>query len=350
MVSESINYNGGINLLKEIYSAGIIGIGVNIPDEVRKNDFWDNIPIAYSTRKARDPFIGIDQRRVFSDELLPSDVEVVAARRALEDSGVNPDDIDLVIVHSMVQDEITPGNASLVQHKLGLKNAGAWNMDTCCSSFVTMAIAAANLIAMGTYKNIIIVTSIIHSQILDYTSYLSPSAGDGASAVVMGRVSEGRGYIASHCESYGAYHDAFTLKSKIPEGSKLVHYKPSLEKPILVFNDETAYKAGKNSLKNMTTAIGAVLNKGNVKPEDIDFFVSHQPIHWAHDAWRDAFGIPPSKSYQTFRKYGNLASSTIPINLFEAREKDMLNDDGIILMASSGAGENFSVALFRWGK
>jgi 3-oxoacyl-[acyl-carrier-protein] synthase-3 len=166
----------------------------------------------------------------------------------------------------------------------------------------------------------------------------------------MGRVSEGRGYITSHCESEGEYHDAYTLKNKIPEGSKCLHYKPSPAKPILVFNDEVAYKTGKNSVKNMTAAISVVLDKGKVRPEDIDFFVSHQPIHWAHDAWRDALGIPPSKSYQTFRKYGNLASSTIPINLFEARKKDMLCDDGIVLMASPGAGENFSVALFRWGK
>ncbi len=337
-------------MLKEIYNAGILGIGVNIPEQVRKNDFWDGIPLVNLTRKERNPFEGIDERRVFDEALLPSDIEVVAAKRAIDDSGVNPDEIDLVLVHSMIQDELTPGNASLLQHKLGLKNAAAWNMDTCCSSFVTMTIAASNLIAMGTFKNIIIITSIIHSQVLDYSHYLSPSAGDGAGAVVMGRVSEGRGYIASHCESHGEYHDAFTLKCKIPGDAQWVHYKPSPAKPILVFNDEIAYKAGKNSVKNMTSAISGALDKANVKPEDIDFFVSHQPIHWAHDAWRDAFGIQASKSYQTFRKYGNLASSTIPINLFEARKRDMLFDNAIVLMASPGAGENFSVALFRWGK
>lgn len=337
-------------MLKEIYNAGIIGIGSNIPDEIRKNDFWDNMPLNNLERKERDPFKGIDERRVYSDELLPSDVETEAARRALVDSGIDPDEVDLVMVHSMVQDELIPGNASLVQHKLGLKNAGAWNMDTCCSSFVTMAIAASNLIAMGTFKNIIIVTSVLHSHILDYSHYISPSLGDGAAAVVMGRVSEGRGYIASHCISNGAYHDAFTLKEKIPGGSKWVHYRSSPSKPVLVFNDETAYKIGKNSLNDMTSAIRTGLENGNINPEEIGFFVSHQPVHWAHDAWRDAFGIPASKSYQSFRKYGNIASATIPVNLFEARRRDMLYDDAIVLMASSGAGENFSVALFKWGK
>lgn len=336
--------------MTEIYNAGILGMGVNIPEEIRKNDFWDNIPMVNLTRKERNPFEGIDERRVFKEDLLPSDIEVEAAKRAIEDSGVNPDDIDLILVHSMLQDELIPGNASLVQHKLGLKNAGAWNMDTCCSSFVTMAITASNLIAMGTFKNILIVTSIIHSQMLDYSHYISPSLGDGAAAVVMGRVSCERGYIASHCGSNGAYHKAFTLKEKIPAYKEWVHYKPSPAKPVLVFDDDVAYKIGKNSLKDMTAAISATLEKANVKPEDIDFFVSHQPVHWAHGAWRDAFGIPPEKSYQTFRKYGNLASTTIPVNLYEARENGLLHKDGIVLMASSGAGENFSIALFRWGK
>lgn len=337
-------------MLREVYSAGIIGLGSNMPEEVRKNDFWDNMNIVNLTRKERNPFEGIDERRVFPEDLIPSDAEVEAGRRAIEDSGLDPDEIDLVMVHSMLQDELIPGNASLVQHKLGLRNAGAWNMDTCCSSFVTMSIAASNLIAMGTFKNILIVTSVFHRHMLDFSHYISPSLGDGAAAVVMGRVSEGRGYITSHCASNGAYHDAFTLKERIPDGQKWVHYKPSPSKPVLVFNDETAYKIGKNSLKDMVGVLNTLLDKAKVKPEDIDFFVSHQPVHWSHDAWRDALGIPATKSYQTFRKYGNLASTTIPVNLFEAREKGFLHDDGIVLMTSSGAGENFSAALFKWGK
>lgn len=337
-------------MIKEIYNAGIIGMGSNMPEEVRKNDFWNDMIIENLARKDRNPFIGIEERRVFPEDLLPSDAETEAGRRAIKDSGLNPDEIDLVMVHSMLQDELIPGNASLVQYKLGLKNAGAWNMDTCCSSFVTMAIAASNLIAMGTFKNILIITSVFHRHILDYTHYISPSLGDGCAAVVMGRVSEGRGYIASHCLSNGEYHDAFTLKEKIPDGKTWSHFKPSPAKPVLVFNSETAYKIGKNSLKDMMSFLNTLLDKANVSGRDIDFFLSHQPVHWSHDAWRDGLGIPAEKSYQTFSKYGNIASSTIPVNLFEANEKGMLKDDAIVLMTSSGAGENFSAALFKWGK
>lgn len=337
-------------MLREVYNAGILGLGSNMPEEVRKNDFWDNIDIENLSRKERSPFIGIEERRVFPEDLLPSDAETEAGRRAIKDSGLDLDQIDLVMVHSMLQDELIPGNASLVQYKLGLENAGAWNMDTCCSSFVTMAIAASNLIAMGTFKNILIITSVFHRHILDYTHYISPSLGDGCAAVVMGRVSEGRGYMGSHCSSNGAYHDAFTLKEKIPDGKGWSHFRPSPAKPVLVFNPDTAYKIGKNSLNDMMSVLNTLLVKTNVNCEDIGFFISHQPVYWSHDAWRDGLGIPANKSYQTFNKYGNIASTTIPVNLFEANEKGMLKADDIVLMTSSGAGENFSAAIFKWGK
>lgn len=337
-------------MLREIYSAGIIGIGSNMPEQIRKNDFWDEYPILNLPNKDKDPFKGTVERRVFPENIAPSDAETEAGRRAIEDAGLNKDDIDLVMVHSMLQDEIIPGNASLVQYKLGLKNAGAWNMDTCCSSFVTMFIAASNLIAMGTFNNILIITSVFHSHMLDYAHYITPSLGDGSAAVVVGRVAEGRGYKVSHCTSHGQYHDGFTMKERIPMHEKWVHYKPSPAKPVLVFNNEITYKIGKNSVKDMTEVITDTLNKGELTPQDIDFMVTHQPVYWAHDAWREALGIDASKSYQSFKQYGNLASSTIPVNLYEAREKGLLKDDDMILFASSGAGENFSVALLKWGK
>jgi len=79
-------------------------------------------------------------------------------------------------------------------------------------------------------------------------------------------------------------------------------------------------------------------------------FLSHQPCHWAHGAWRDSVGISPDNSYETFGKYGNIASATVPVNLFEAYEKGFLKEGSNLLMASSGAGENHIAAVLKWGK
>jgi 3-oxoacyl-[acyl-carrier-protein] synthase III len=334
-----------IMMLKEVYSAGIIGIGLNIPEEIRKNSYWDNIEIVNSRKEKSSLFVGIEERRVFPDKVPPSDFETVAAMRAIKDSGLDPDDIDLVMVHSMLQDKLIPGNASLLQHKLGLKNAGAWNIDTCCSSFVSMLIAASHLIMMGTCKNIVIATSILHSRMISPTHYLSTIVGDGAAAVVMSRVSEGRGFISSDFHSKGEYHDAFTMREVCITTENGV--EPSIE---FFTHDELVRSIGRNSVNDVTYVINKAMDKANIDAKDIDFMITHQPSPWAHSAWRDAIGVPETKAHESFSRYGNLASTSIPVNLFEARELGKLKDDDTILLVSPGAGENFSVAFLKWGK
>lgn len=130
----------------------------------------------------------------------------------------------------MIQDEILPCNASKVQHKLGLKNAGAWNIDTCCSSFVTMIVIASNLIAAGEFRNILIAVSAFNSQLSDFSDYLCINLKDAAGAAVMGRVPEERGYISSACTSDGSYHDAFILTERLPYNiKKEVHFKSTFQ-------------------------------------------------------------------------------------------------------------------------
>lgn len=332
-------------MLREVYSAGIVGIGLNMPDEIRKNNYWDDIEIINSRKEKSQLFVGIDERRVFPPNVPPSDFETVAAMRAIKDAGLKPDDIDLVMVHSMLQDKLIPGNASLVQHKLGLENAGAWNLDTCCSSFVSMLIAASHLIMMGTCKNIVIATSILHSRMVSPTHYLSTIVGDGAAAVVMSRVSEGRGFIASNFHSKGEYHDAFTMREVAITTENGVEVTAEF-----TTNDEQVRNIGRNSVNDVTEVINKAMLKANINSEDIDFFISHQPSPWAHGAWRDAIGVPVEKSYESFSRYGNLASTSIPVNLFEARALGKLKDDDTILLVSPGAGENFSVVFLKWGK
>ena len=335
-------------MLKEIVPAGILGIGAYIPEEVRKNDFWKDTKIVNLPEGRKSPFERIAERRIFPSDMLPSDAEVKAAEVAIKDSGISKDDIDLIMIHSMIQDEIIPSNASLVQYKLGLKNAGAWHMDSCCSSFVTMVTTASNLIAMGEFKNILIVTSVFHSRIIDTSDYLSLYVGDGAGAIVMGEVPEGHGYVASCCNSDGFYHDAFTLSERMPLGENKRNYsEKSPLRPFLTTNPVKTNMIGKNSLSIMQDILEKTLRKAHMKSDDIDMFFSHQPADWTHSAWRDSINISKERSYETFHKYGNIASSSIPVNLYEAKEKGLLKKGQTLLIASSGAGENHIAAIIK---
>lgn len=334
---------------KNLIPAGILGVAAYIPQEIRTNDYWDGVDFG-PLKPGKDPFKGISERRVIPENILPTDVEAEVGIRALEASGLKPKDVDLVMVQSMTPEEILPGDACRVQYKMGLKNAGAWNVDTCCSSFVTMVVMASNLIATGEFNNILIIASACITCTADKNDYLSIPMGDGAGAVVMGRVSEGRGYVASFCDSHGKYHKGFTVKLRQPKGYQRSHFMPSQEKAYLTFQEDITREVGKNSIDDMKRVLNKVLEKSHCTSKDIGLFLSHQPCHWAHDAWRDSIGIPPQKSYQTFEKYGNIASATIPINLFEALNLGMLKDDDYLLIASPGAGANHIAAILRWGK
>jgi 3-oxoacyl-[acyl-carrier-protein] synthase-3 len=336
-------------MYKGLYRAGILGMGAAIPELIRKNDYWNNIKFS-DLKEGKNPFEGIEERRVFPETVLPSDAEMKAGQQAMEMAEVLPDEIDLVIVQSMIQDEILPGNACLVQFKLGLKNAGAWTVDTCCSSFVTMVVTASNLIAAGEFKKILIITSAFCSRLADFSDYQCCYLGDGAGAAVLGRVSDEHGYIASYCNSHGEYHKGFTLQTRQPKGYERRHFSPSLEKPLLTFDKELIREVGRKSTGHMEEVLEKVLEKSNLIPKDIDLFLSHQPCHWAHGAWRDSVGIGIDNSYQTFSKYGNIASATVPVNLFEAHARGMLKDGSNLLIASSGAGENHIAAVLNWGK
>ncbi|QNU68132.1 ketoacyl-ACP synthase III [Ruminiclostridium herbifermentans] len=334
---------------KSLLSAGILGVASVIPQEVRKNDFWNNIKFL-DLKEGKNPFENIEERRVFPEGMLPSDAEAEAGKKAMEVAGVSADEIDLVMVQSMMQDEILPGNACIVQHKLGLKKAGAWTIDTCCSSFVTMVVMASNLIATGEFKKILIITSAFNSPMIDFSDYQGCYVGDAAGAIVMGPVSDDKGYIASFCNSHGEYHKGFTLQLRQPALYDRKHYMPSLEKILLTFDKDLIREIGKGSVEHMKFVLDRVFEKSQLSAEDIDLFLSHQPCHWAHGAWRDSVGIKPENSYQTFSKYGNIASATIPVNLSEAVNKGLLMDGSNLLIASSGAGENHIAAIIKWGR
>lgn len=339
-------------MLREMKNAGILGMSIFMPEKVVTNDYWnDKEFVNLPSRKSREScFKGIEERRFFPKEMLPSDAESEAGKRALINAGVKPEEIDLLLVHSMVPDEVIPGNASLVQHKMGLINAGAWNMDTCCSSFVSMLISASSLIATGTFRKILIITSIFHSKILDENDYLSVVIGDGAGAVVMGEVSEDKGYLASHVTSDGYFHDAFTVRERMPLVCDYKrHYEAAPFKNLMTTNPEKTREMGKRTIEFMTPVMNTALEKASAKASDIDFFFSHQPVYWAHDAWREVLGLSQEKSYQTFNIYGNLASTSIPASMYHALQENKISDGDLVLFASSGAGENHAALVMRWG-
>ncbi|HNB24039.1 MAG TPA: 3-oxoacyl-[acyl-carrier-protein] synthase III C-terminal domain-containing protein [Candidatus Melainabacteria bacterium] len=303
--------------------------------------------------KQSDPFQGTKERRrvppdpesltnsIIPHPMLPSDAETLAGALALVNGNIDRDEIDLLLTASQIPDLPLPPNASLVQHKLQLNNAGAYEVDTCCSSFVTMVELASALVRAGIKNKILIVASYIDSLVTDKSSYFSVNTGDAAVAGVVARVEEKEGFVASHSSSHGSRHNGIILEKREPNLLKKTAQSSRYEQEFVTFyNPQATREIARNSQQDMQDLVRGLLQKAQLEISDIDFFVTHQPVHWAANAWREALGIPAEKFYESFSSYGNIACCSAAVNLFEAIEKNLIKCGDRVLLASSGAGEN----------
>jgi 3-oxoacyl-[acyl-carrier-protein] synthase-3 len=357
--SQLVDFLRNHTLLQDEYIQVIEKEGV-LPGSVETNEEgWLNQPWyeawvnSMPEKKRADPFQGTKERRrvpldpssirnsLHPHPMLPSDAEVIAASMAICSSGVNPDDIDLVLAHSQVSDRPLPQNTSLIQYKLKLKNAGAYGVDSCCSSFVTMTELACSLVATGIKKNILVVSSFIDSHVNDKSTHFSVDTGDGATAAIITRVDEGYGYLSSCSTSHGERHDGIIYENRSPQLLQRIDSGPTYSQLFTTFfNKEANKEIAKNAATDLKFVVEKSLEKANLTISEIDFFVTHQPVAWAGNVWREAIGMPENKFYQSFEKYGNIATSATATNLMEAIEKGLIKGDDKVIIASSGAGEN----------
>ena len=364
MVTALTDFLHSQTLLPEAYIKEIEETGC-LPGRVETNyDGWESQPWfetwlkSLSPKKQADPFQGTCERRrvpmdpvsvkesIYPHPMLPSDAEVIAASMAILRSGLHPDDIDLVLAHSQVPDRPLPQNVSLVQHKLGLKNAGAYSLDTCCSSFVSMIEVAVAMVKSGIKKNVLIVSSYLDSHVNDKSTHFSVDTGDGAAAGIVSATE--MGYLASDSSSHGDRHDGIVFETREPLLYKGLHTSPDHRQLVTTFlNREACKEIAVNAERDMKEVVSNALDKAGMSTEEIDFFVSHQPVVWAGEAWRKAVGVSEEKFYETFKKYGNIATAAAATNFTEAMEKDLIKENDKVLIASSGAGENHIAVLHQ---
>lgn len=310
-------------------------------------------------KKRKDPFQGAEERRRVPNDpysvrnsthphpMLPSDAETIAGAMAILKWGKPKEEIDLVLVHSQVQDRPLPSNASLVQHKLMLSNAGAYSVDSCCSTFVTLVEVASALINAGIKKNILVVNSILDSMINDKSTYYSICTGDAACAAVITAVDKEYGYEGSYSLSRGELHDGIVFHRRSPMLHVEVSNQPDYAQDCVTFlNAEACRQIGAKATEYLENVVNKLVEKTGITTDKADFLVTHQPVAWAPQAWRDSLGFKPDQHLSTYEKYGNIATCSVPTNLLRAIESGMVKGGQRVLLASSGAGENH-IALYE---
>ncbi len=276
---------------------------------------------------------GIRERpRAGADERL-SDYAARAGERALKRARVDAADVDLVIVATMTQDELTPNTAPLVAHALGAVRAGAFDVGAACTAFLTGLSLGAAQIESGRARRVLLVGADFITRITDYDDKrTAPLFADGAGAVVLGDGSAGGGTIGpivlgadgSHGATILATHDERKLRLDGPE----------------VFRSAVA------RMRDVT--LSAVARAG-LELDDIDLFVYHQANGRITRALGERLGLPPGKVVDCIESLGNSSAATLPLALAEAERDGRLRRGARVLLSAFGAGFTWGGGVIEWG-
>ena len=330
----------------------IKGIGYYVPENIVKNKDLEKI------MDTSDEWIqertGITERRWVlenSDESTSS-MGTEAAKKAIDNAGISPDQIDFIIFATLSPDYFFPGSGVLIQRNLGLKEVGALDIRNQCSGFIYALSIADQYIKSGMYKNILIVGSELHSGGLEKSTRgrnVSVIFGDGAGAVILQASDDlEKGIMSTHLHSEGKYAEELAVIS--PATKKWID--KLVEDPDEDGSSYAPYMNGnfvfKNAVVRFMEVINEALVKNNLTKDDIDLLIPHQANLRISQFVQKQLALPNEKVYNNIMKYGNTTAASIPIALAEAIEKGMLNDGDILCLAAFGSGFTWGSALIRW--
>jgi 3-oxoacyl-[acyl-carrier-protein] synthase III len=309
-------------------NAGIVGIGRYLPEKIVTNADLEKI------MDTSDEWIrtrtGIEERRIADDNTNTSDMGFAAAQKAIEDAGITPLDIDLILVATVTPDQPFPSVACMLQERLGAKKAAAMDVSAACAGFMYGIVTGKQFVEAGVYKHVLVVGVEKLSKITDWNDRNTAVLfGDGAGAVVVGEVSEGRGILSFELGADGT-------------GAKHLY-----QEEYIIMNGREVFKF---AVRQMGESCINVLEKAGLTKEDVDFLIPHQANIRIMEASRQRLELPIEKMSKTVHKYGNTSAASIPISIVEEIEAGRIKDDDLIVMVGFGGGLTWGAIAIRWGK
>ena len=309
-------------------NAGIIGIGRYLPEKIVTNADLEKI------MDTSDEWIrtrtGIEERRIADDNTNTSDMGFAAAQKAIEDAGITPEDIDLILVATVTPDQPFPSVACMLQERLGAKKAAAMDVSAACAGFMYGIVTGKQFVEAGVYKHVLVVGVEKLSKITDWNDRNTAVLfGDGAGAVIVGEVSEGRGILSFELGADGT-------------GAKHLY-----QDEYIIMNGREVFKF---AVRQMGESCINVLEKAGLTKEDVDFLIPHQANIRIMEASRQRLELPIEKMSKTVHKYGNTSAASIPISIVEELEAGKIKDDDLIVMVGFGGGLTWGAIAIRWGK
>lgn len=322
--------------------AAITGVQGYVPDYILTNkELEQNLDTTDEWITTRT---GIKERRILKGENMGTSVMgVEAVKGLLEKTDTKPEEVDLVICATVSPDMVFPATANVIADKVGAVNAFGFDLEAACSGFIYALSTGAAFIESGKYKKVVVVGADKMSSIIDYSDRTTCIIfGDGAGAVMLEPNDEGYGIIDYMHKSDGSGEQFLHMKaggSRKPPSHETVENKEHV-----VFQEgSTVFKF---AVTNMADYAYKIMEKNNLKGDDVAWLVPHQANKRIIDATSSRMGVDDSKVMLNISKYGNTTAATIPLCLWDY-ESQLKKGDNIIL-AAFGGGFTWGSVYVKW--
>ena len=285
---------------------------------------------------------GIRERHIVAEGELTSTMGVIAAKAALADAGLAPDDIDLIVLATSTPDQTFPATAVTVQAELGITHGAAFDVQAVCTGFVFALATADNYLKGSTFKRALVIGSETFSRILDWEDRNTCVLfGDGAGAVIVeaqdqnGSMSD-RGILATCLRSDGRYRDKLYVDGGPSSTGTVGHVR--MDGP----------EVFRHAVSKISEVVGDTLKQSGFRASDIDWFVPHQANRRILNGAARKLGLDPGRIVITVDKHANTSAASIPLALHTACTDGRIKPDDLVLLEAMGGGFTWGALLIRW--
>ncbi|HWK14322.1 MAG TPA: beta-ketoacyl-ACP synthase III [Rhizobiaceae bacterium] len=318
----------------------VCGVGAALPKRIMPNaEFEQRLETSDEWIQQRT---GIRQRYIASEDETTASLGEAAARAALDDAGLTPADIDLIVLATSTPNNTFPATAVEIQHRLGMRHGFAFDMQAVCSGFVYAVTTADLYIRGGLARRVLVIGSETFSRILDWEDRTTCVLfGDGAGAIILETSEQAgaagdRGILASSLRSDGTHKDKLYV-----DGG------PSTTGTVGVLRME-GREVFKHAVGMITDVIEDTFAAAGITAEDLDWFVPHQANKRIIDASARKLGIAEEKVVVTVDRHGNTSAASVPLALESAVSDGRIKRGDLVLLEAMGGGFTWGAVLLRW--
>ncbi len=314
-----------------------------MPPRVMTNEDWAGLV------ETSDEWIttktGIKERRIADPETCTSDLAVLACQQAIEEAGLSPDDIDMLILATSSPDVPLSSTAGIAQHKLGCTKSAAFDINAVCAGWVHALDIGSRYAGTPGYDNVLVVGAEVYSRILNWEDRgTCVLFGDGAGAAVLSEVDEGRGILGSWMMSDGSGSGVI----EIPAGG----VRTPIPSSGFAEGDQYFQMDGRAvwrfAIEAFPQAVRGVLGRIGRDLSEVDLIIPHQANLRIVEAGMENLGLPMEKTFTNLERYGNTAGASVPIALREAVEGGFLSKGDLVVTAAFGGGLAWGANAFVW--